>query len=402
MLRSLKLHNFKTFLNTELRFSQRHLLLGKNSSGKTNVAKALQFLAASASLELNRAAELVPGGIGELCNWNLKNDQFEISCDCRLEFEGQPHDFRYELKIVRRLPTQQAPMQETELRIAEERLVVSGGGLNNVTVLESNGHEATMLHEEQALRQGQPAHKPKTLAPKDATMLSKLFELDSNRRAILFRGFLRQWAYYSISPLAIRTGSSSPASTAWLDSDARQLSNAIFHLKNVDERRYRRVIEHVHIVEPSLQAILFVPAPDRSPVPFVELEAQPRASWSGLSDGTLRALALGLIVELASAYSPPNWRTPCLGIIEEPENGIFPGQLRQLFDLFEEWAPSAQFIFTSHSPYFIDMFDDKRSSVTIFKKTGDRSEIVRPPPTARLDADEPLTLSAEYASELFE
>lgn len=403
MLKSFKLHNFKTFLNTEFAFAPRNLLLGKNTSGKTNLVKALQFLSTTALSELDRAAEVVPGGISEICNWRLESDTIEMECICELDFEGEPFVYKYELNLIRQSAVSPAQAPQAGLRVVEERLTIDGPGFSNAVLLENNGHEASMADEER-LQSGEHAPRPRTLAPKNATMLSKLYELETNRRAMLFREHLHNWAYFSISPLAIRMGMSD-----WprpypmvLDSLGQNLSNSIFLLKNIDERRYRRLIEHVHIVEPSLQSIQFFFVPDRSPVPFVELERHPRASWNGLSDGTLRALALALIIELSSTCSPPDRRTPCLAIIEEPENGLFPGQLRKFFDLFEEWAPAAQFIFTSHSPYFIDMFDDKRDCVIILRKAADRSEIVRPTPAAPLDAEDRLTLSTEYAAELFE
>src|SRR5260370_11357173 len=150
------------------------------------------------------------------------------------------------------------------------------------------------------------------------------------------------------------------------------------------------------MVEPSLEAINFIPAPGQQPVPFVALTNQPRASWQGLSDGTLRAMGLALIIETAAACSPPTNAVPSLALIEEPENGIFPGLLRRFFDLFEEWAPASQFIFTSHSPYFIDMFDDKREWVTILRKATDRSESSNPPmDEPGKNGDDRLTLSME-------
>lgn len=403
MLQTLRLHNFKTFLNTELHFSRRHLLIGKNASGKTNLAAAMQFLAATASRGLNCAAERIPGGLAEICNWQMKSDEFELSCDCRLEFEGQDCDYRYDLALSRQLPSVPQPSGEAQLRVVRERLSISGAGFDDVALLKNDGREVTMADED-TVRMARGPREVKTPAPSGATMLSKLYETKTNRRAILFRKYLAGWAYYAISPLAIRRGwfdLPSPRNW-WLDPTGEQLSNTLFQVKNIDERRYRRVIEHAAIVEPALRAILFVPVPDKAPIPFVELEGCPRASWNGLSDGALRALALSLIVELAAASSPPERPTPCLAIMEEPENGIFPGQLRKLFDLFEECAPSAQFIFTSHSPYFIDMFDNNRDCVTVLTRAKDRSELAKPRPPEPIDGRDRLTLSMEYASELFQ
>ena len=68
MLKKLKVHNFKTFLNAEFAFGPRHLLIGKNNSGKTNLVRLLQFLGLTATNELDQAVTWLPGGIEEICN----------------------------------------------------------------------------------------------------------------------------------------------------------------------------------------------------------------------------------------------------------------------------------------------------------------------------------------------
>ena len=75
-----------------------------------------------------------------------------------------------------------------------------------------------------------------------------------------------------------------------------------------------------------------------------------------VSDGTLRYLAMCYLMithreEAAEHGGPP------IILIEEPENGIFVGYLRELFERIEPAGTHGQFIFTSHSPYFIDLFD---------------------------------------------
>ena len=400
MLKSFKLHNFKTFLNCEVQLSRRHLLLGKNSSGKTNFASALQFLAGTCGTTLDQAASFIPGGVAEISNWGTTSEEVELSCTCELDFEGDLCEFVYQLSLLQSSPTF-SDKERPGLQVRKERLSVTCAGFDNVVLLENDGREALLTHERQVTESESP-HRPRTLAPKNATMLSKLFELETNRRAILFRNYLGGWCYFSLSPYAMRHGPAPATPTAVvLGSLGHELSDVIFHLKNRDERRYRRLIKHAQIVEPALEAINFYVSPDQRPLPAVELSGKSQASWTGLSDGALRTLALAYIIERASAFSPPNWPTSSLTIIEEPENGLFPGQLRQIFDLFEEWAPTSQFIFTSHSPYFIDMFDNKRDCVTIFRKTGDRSEVSSPSEAANGPGDERFSLSTEYASDLF-
>ncbi len=413
MLKLLRAHNFKTFLNTEIRFGRQHLVIGKNNSGKTNLARLLQFLASTSVLEIDKAANGIPGGTAELCNWYLKTGQIEVSCVCSLELDGVSYDYSYELHLER--SGNNAPaMDSPQLRIIKERLSLSGGDLNDFSLISSNGREALILIQEPESSTND-AQKPTTIpAPVNATVLSKVYDLQSNSRIIAFRKYLADWRYFSFSPFWMRYGSSdhwrnasaqqAPAPVIpWTacDSFGENLASAIYHLNNFDERRYRRLIDHVQGVEPSLEAINFLPVPGRQPIPFIDLEGRSQASWDGLSDGTLRALGLALIIETAAASSPPNTPGSCLSVIEEPENGIFPGLLRHFFDLFEDWAPTAQFIFTSHSPYLIDMFDDKRENVTVLRKAKDRSESIIPPKETINNGQDRLNLSMQYASELF-
>jgi predicted ATPase len=119
-----------------------------------------------------------------------------------------------------------------------------------------------------------------------------------------------------------------------------------------------------------------------------------------LSDGTLRTLAIAAIIETTAARHDAFPSITSMCIIEEPENGIAPAYLRSIFDLFEERSPAGQFIFTSHSPYFIDLFDGARNSVTVLRKAADHTEIGQPPALASDQGPDRLTLSEEYATEL--
>ncbi len=94
-----------------------------------------------------------------------------------------------------------------------------------------------------------------------------------------------------------------------------------------------------------------------------------------LSNGTMRYLALAYVLMFEAS-------TPRLVLIEEPENGLFVGHLKRLLSL----APSTddslgQVIFTSHSPYFIDLFDQHLDGLFIARSAGTHSEIYRPDPT---------------------
>lgn len=394
MLRTLKLHNFRTYLNAEISLAERHLLIGRNNSGKTNLVRAVKFLGATSTIDLTQAANLVLGGVGEMLNWRLKGDMAQFVCGCELNVDGVRSRYIYELDLTL---ASAAGAVSGELSVSREDLTLSVPGLPTMPLVRSDGHEAVLL-EENHLDRGEP-RQVRVGHPKGATVLSRLYESESNRRAFQFRRYLAGWSYYAFQPDAMRHGWQKPLESSALSVSGDNLAHVLYQLKNQDEVRYRRLLAHVQAVEPGLVAINFVPVPGQAPVPFVVLKDQPRASWLGLSDGTLRAMAMACVVELCAAAGDGGSSAP-LCVIEEPENGIAPGVLRGLFNLFEERAPGAQFIFTSHSPYFIDLFDGDRDSVSLLRRAEDRTEVLSPSlaDTAR-DADR-LTLSEEYAMEL--
>lgn len=397
MLKTFRLHNFRTFLNAEVSFTNRHLIIGRNNSGKTNLCSALWFLGATARTDLGTAVVAVPGGISEIANWKLNKNQIDLSCTCEVPFEGDQYVYTYDLSLKVESSSAPSGVQQLALHVAEERLVINGPGFKNSTLLENNGRQARMLHEG-----SDQEYRAETLAPADATMLSKLYELESNRRAIAFRRYLRNWHYFALSPDAIRFGWAKPSSSralrALLGPLGDTLATVLYQEKNFNDRLYRNVLKHTQLVEPALQAINFIVSPDQAATPFVELRDRPRASWVGLSNGTLRCLALAFIVEaVGSAHDPDTVPTP-LVMIEEPENGIYPGQLRRVFDLFEERAPQGQFVFTSHSPYFIDLFDAFRESVTLLRREEERTKVLSVPPPE--EGPERPMLSEEYSMEL--
>ena len=228
MLKSLKLHNFKTFLNCEVQLSRQHLLIGKNSSGKTNFASALQLLARTSGMTLDQAVSVIPGGVSEISNWGTKSDEVELSCTCELEFEGERCEFVYQLNLLQRSPTSLSVAERPGLQVRKERLSVTCAGFDNVVLLENDGREALLTHEQQVTQSESP-HRPRTLAPKNATMLSKLFELETNRRAILFRNYLAGWCYFSLSPHAMRYGPVQATQAAVvLEPFGYELSDVIF------------------------------------------------------------------------------------------------------------------------------------------------------------------------------
>jgi len=65
-------------------------------------------------------------------------------------------------------------------------------------------------------------------------------------------------------------------------------------------------------------------------------------------------------------------------IIEEPENGLYVRYLKPLLELIDPTGANGQYIFTSHSPYFIDLFDAYPENITLMQDRGTYSALLKP------------------------
>lgn len=382
MLKRLRLHNFKTFLNFEVELTRRHLLIGKNNSGKTNLCGALRFLGATATSDYESAVTGIPGGAEGFCHWGLdpakaesRVAEFGCTCEMRLGEEDLRYDYTLSLRFDKQGYT--SPIAQNLPRTVREQLQVSGRETGQAVLLESDGETARLL-DETGGEAGRLGTFIESAPPSDGSLLSKVYEQNRYRLVTQFKRAIGSISYYALSAPVMRHG--------WQSSDQNQavtsreglspyghnLPLALFQLKNEDEPRYRRVISYLGMIEPDIDSINFFVTPDNKPVPYLIMKGGrgQRASWDTLSDGSLCVLALGVIFQQSERLQElPGWPTS-LCLLEEPENSLYRGLLPTLWEELAGAASSSQFLITTHSPYFIDLFDRDLAAVTRLKREG--------------------------------
>jgi predicted ATPase len=379
MLKRLRINNFKSLLNFEFKPVGMNLIIGQNNAGKTNLCSALRFLGLSSKYNLDNAMSYTLGERWNLTNFNVQDNSFiEIEMDCELMYEGEAVSFAYSL----RLGTSNGKSTEAKsLNVEEERLTASGGPFAQTPLLENHKGKVKMLHEEGFVKG--LANSPfyvTARVPDNATMLSQLYELENNPRAILFREFLRSWNYYNFSPDVLRQ----PNVKQDIDNDAlaasgANLSRALFTIHNEKPRIEKKLYEIVRLLEPRLEYFTFS-SPDPEHVHlFIEDMAGHHLSASSISDGTLRFIAMAYVIIMAKEQSH-NVGFPPLAVIEEPENGLYVGHLKPLIEKIDVTGRCGQFFFTSHSPYFIDLFDSNIEGIHVVKSGHPSSVLVKPDP----------------------
>jgi predicted ATPase len=380
MLKRFRVNNFKSLANVEFTPAGLNLLVGANNAGKTNLCMALRLLGLSSKHTLDAAAL---GAVGE--RWNLTNFyvsgksdiEFHVEAALRHTATGEDLLFSYMLRLKTTRNERSDAAGAESLSVSEEVLKATGGRFRDTVLLENRAGQARMLHEEGVARARPDApYYVQARASVNATMLSQLFELENNPRAILFRKYLQSWSYYNFSPESLRIPDVARDDETLLFSGAN-LSRALFQLHNEKPRLERKLIEAVREIEPRLD-LLSYSSPDPEHVHlFLEDEKGNRVSARSTSDGTLRYIAIAYVV-LTSVQFAQAQGIPPLVMIEEPENGIYVGLLKPLLAKIPDSGENGQFIFSSHSPYFIDLFDAHLVGIHIVRAGTPSSSLTRP------------------------
>ena len=370
MLRKFTVNNFKSLINVTYEPGIVNLLIGTNNSGKTNLCQAMRFLSRTAReqdlvgkiwLEMMGATMVA----APMKNVYFDHPTMDFGCHCELNIKGETFSFRYLLSLH--------TVRVGPFSVASEQLQISGGtfGAGGVTLLENDGDKIRLLNEEK-FRKGatlDDCYQDTTIPP--VTMLARLHDSRANELAIAFRDYLADWQYYELDDKSLR-GDRFDQQADTLNSDGSNLASALFRLKNSDERRYRRLIELTHTVEQRLDALNFNTTKEHIEMELTDSHDH-RFGPRSASGGTLRFMALCYIM---MAKAPP--KNPPLTIIEEPENGLYVRYLKPLFESIDPSGAGGQYIFTSHAPYFIDLFENQVDNITLMQDKQTYSALVKP------------------------
>ena len=398
MLREFRVDNFKSLINVVFEPRSTNLLIGRNNSGKTNLCQALWFVSRSSELELDKAARVAAGTRIGMTSFALQKSNIDFTVRAELPRGGERLTFDYELTVSSRPGS-----RGLAVRLEREILRVDGGAFKNTVLLENDSGQGRLLNEKNPGNYAPPTADVSTYVgtttPTNATMLQRLFDVEANPTANLFKRYLTGWDYYDLAPAALKTslhkpgeivvrsdGGNKPGEIV-VRSDGGNLASVLFELKSADERQYRKLMNVVRHVEPTFDIIDFVSGRENNVfMLFEDRDGHPLPAKIA-SGGTLRFLALAyvLLVQPRAVPSP-------LYLIEEPENGLHVGVLKTLFEMADPPPAGPQIVFTSHAPYFIDLFDDRLDGIFLFDRDKGHTSITRPDPArvkARLE-DFPL------------
>src|SRR4029077_5399968 len=354
--------------------------------------QALRLVGLTSRMELDDAARACTAEPWNLLNVYSQSDTANFSIEAEITVENEKLAFSYTLSVSGKKQMLTGRPLSRPFRVEYESLKVTGGVFDDTLLLENKAGNVRLLHEKsflQATSQLIAPSKPsssstpnfsyvETFAPVETTMLYRLFDLETNRRANLFKKYLNSWAYYIFDPMRLRSSIATPMDRV-LNSEGSNLSSVLYTLHNERQREKKKLIDAIRLLEPRLDLLSFQSPDPEHVYMFFEDATGHRFGVQSISDGTLRFMAITYLV-IANRRSQESDRTTPLIIIEEPENGVFVGHLKPLFERIEPSGEDGQFVFTSHNPYFIDLFDAFPEGLHVIRNENRGSEVVRPQP----------------------
>lgn len=373
MLKRFYVSNFKSLLNFEFRPVGLNLLIGPNNAGKTNLCSAIRFLGLSATMPLEAAIRAAAGEPWNIANVYVSERSLEFHADAALSHDGAQFEFSYRLELAAQ---RDSATGQRSLSVAEEFLELTGGQFQQVPLIENRGGQVRLLHEQRFL-DGHAEPFVETTAPPYTTMLCRLYDLQTNQRANQFKSCLQAWQYFNLSPWALRAPGV-VRDEPGLMPDGRNLSRTFFALHNERPRSEKRIVEAVKALEPKLDLFSYSSPDPESVFLFLEDEEENRFGTQSVSDGTLRFMAMTYLILSAAETEDPAVQP--LFLIEEPENGLYVGNLKPLLERIDRSGRKGQFVFTTHSPYFIDLFDSDIEGLHLIKPGRPSSMLIKPDP----------------------
>lgn len=334
MLSRIKIKNFKSFVEAEIRLRPLTVMIGANASGKTNFIEALGLLGWMAKgRPLSQVYSAVRDGELRLRGWprvtQYGNDRpvgFEVDIDVgadtyprlELEFSAQTGLIERERFTV---PGEASPVYE----LASENRVRFSKGQDVVLV----GREADHPVFTHAL--------PLDIARKDLVILEYLLGSISIFHPV--PDLMRGYANFHDGSHLHSSGSNISAVLENLCQSGFQ-DDILKFIRTLPEQDFREV------------GFIRVPGPDDIMVKLLESFGGQEHWYEAavLSDGTLRALAIA-----AALFSGDS-----LLIIEDIDDGVHPSRLGHMLELIRHHAEQQNIsvLVTTHNPALLDALPD--------------------------------------------
>lgn len=419
MLTRLEVNGFKNLVDFTLDFGPFTCIVGENGVGKSNIFDSIHFLSLLTENTINQAALQIRNfgeDVGDIADlfFTTKSkieNRIEfavemivdknVSDDFGREVEPSSSFLRYEVAFRYELPSPAAgPLGGLILEREQLRPITKGRAVHHLqfphhktnfrdSVVYNNRHSRSgfisteegelttiVVHQDGGSHgRGRPAPAQgatRTIIGTEntaatPTILAARREMQNWRNLALEPSAMRRPDRYTQQPGIAANGAHIPATLRYLSTIADRYGDRPEDIFAMVSSRLSELVpvRSVRVDRDDMRQLLSVVLEESS---GLELKA------TSISDGTLRFLALAVLAEVSDETG--------VFCMEEPENGIHPGNLAAMNELLHDIAvdvncevnldnPLRQVIVATHSPYFVQL--QKEDELVLAKRVMKKS-----------------------------
>ncbi|CAD5981951.1 ATPase-like protein [Planktothrix tepida] len=341
-LKSANIKNYKSLGNVSLTFRDLTIIVGANSTGKSNIIGALELL----SIMVYNGSPPPPEFIKK--RFRVMND--ELIYKIKIEDENTKAD--YELSISANSETEKPSFSREKLKVDKIEVIDIVKGEGNVQ--DEDGKAPVSYNSKSgnlALNTaGDFGYKPFT---------SEVSE------------FIKHWEFYNLDPeiigrkgitvRQIQASSSLVSETPKLDQKGGEVQEILLYWAEKNKNKFQEINQKLQ----DMVNMEFEVESDSDGDKFIQvLEGDGvQVPLSSMADGTLRLIAY--LILLIDDELPP-----LIGI-EEPERSFHPGLLSDIASIIKQLSQKTQVVITTHSSQLLDCFtvDEINSDVSLILLT---------------------------------
>jgi len=375
MIKSFSCCNYRNVNVNNLKFSKINILIGPNNSGKTNFIKALSFCADM----LNCSGKLIgdsafqtmisKSGMGDIYNKYSDAQTHSINMRWNIDLDGSKQvTYRFDFHTGNEMKDFFITRECLDDRYKNKK---EKKKFNYFTCHEKTGEG----YISKAINRGETNSRIPFDIPKNDTILRQFDKIRLNNKEIYeeserqvgliqkLEEYFGKYYFYSSSQFdlnKIREPQNIQLDGRVLDKDGSNFVSVLNYYKNQNMANVVLYLEKLKELMPDLQ-LADVMAEYNKLVFKIQYDGQ-LFNLSDLSDGTLKALILTLLIQI-----PINEGLAMLAI-DEPEMNIHPAWQQIIGRWIQQSDNFKQCFISTHSPDFLDVFTEgfKRGDVSVF------------------------------------
>jgi predicted ATPase len=364
VVRSLILKHFRSVPSGRIDFDNPTFMVGRNGSGKSNIADAFAFLAEAMVSPLHEVLDR-RGGIASLLH-KTPNKNFPANLGIAIEcdygetlkigienFESLSSDELKRTISIIRYAFEIKPLPEYRFQVDREQCICT----------RFDGSKAWFDRRGATLRTnvGPSAGGKLNLFVAENLALPIMGSIGAFSPVLLV---LRDMRVYSIEPSRLRE-MQAPDSGASLRRDGTNAASVLEEIKRRRPQDVPRIEQFLSAIVPGISSVSIRHHGQKLTLEFVQKWDETKQltfEAFNMSDGTLRAFALLLAVFQRE--------TPSLILVEEPEASLHPAATGAVLDLLRHASKQMQVIVSTHSPEILDAkwIEDRHLRVVTWEK----------------------------------